>query len=119
MIDKSKRLRDLQARVSRGDTAAEGELRKELEPWMVLMVRRAMRLPGDGSPLEVLVQAELARLAAFPEDRQAAENPGLVRQIAQRICSTMIDRLRLTPAGYRGQRDTIRDWQSVRGSGPF
>jgi hypothetical protein len=118
MIDKSKRLRDLQARVSRGDTAAEGELRKELEPWMVLMVRRAMRLPGDGSPLEVLVQAELARLAAFP-DRQASENPGLVRQIAQRICSTMIDRLRLTPAGYYDARETIRDWQSVRGSDPF
>ncbi len=113
MIDKAKYLVDLQARVSRGDRAAEGELRRELEPWIALMVRRALRLPGDGSTLESLVQAEIGRWPAFAQSRQASENPKVVRQIARRVCSTVIDRLRLDSGGFRGRRNTVCDWRSV------
>jgi hypothetical protein len=115
MIDKRQQLEQLQARVSRGDRAAEGDLRRELEPWIALMVRRALRLPENGSPLEGLVQAEIGRWPAFAQSRHAAENPKVVGQIAQRVCATMIDRLRLDSGGFRDRRDTVCDWRSVCG----
>jgi hypothetical protein len=115
MIDKRQHLEDLQARLRQGDAVAEGKLREELGPWIALMVRRALRLPGDGAPLEGLVQAEIGRWPAFARSRQASENPKVVRQIAQRVCSTVIARLRLDSGGLRGRRDTVCDWRSVYG----
>ena len=47
---KNNDLHDLEARVSRGDAGAEGELLNRLEPQMVCMVRRALRSKPSASP---------------------------------------------------------------------
>jgi hypothetical protein len=115
MTDQCQPLEDLEARVSRGDRAAEGELRRQLEPWIALMVRRAMRLPEAGSPLQGLVQAEMDRLPVYLANYRAAEHPRLVQQIVQRIYLTMIHRLRSDPGGWRDRRDTANAWRTIHG----
>src|SRR5262249_757704 len=102
----SNQLKELETRVSRGDPSAEGELLDELEPQMVFMVRRALRTsPGD-SPLDRMIRKEIDRLTPEPGQGRSLEERGLVRQIAQRVCAAMIDRLRPSPMEYR-ERDTI------------
>jgi hypothetical protein len=121
-MNKAKRLEELQTRVRRGDAGAEDELRRELEPWVAWMVRRMMRLPPAGSPLESLIQAAMHRLPADFATQSAAENPRIARQIAQRVCLTLINRLRSQPSPPEwgrvrvggNRQDTVRDWRSVR-----
>jgi len=105
MIGYSKQLKELETRVSRGDPMAEGELLNELEPQMQCMVRRAMRTNRGNSPLERLIWMEINRLVPAPSQRPVFEDRGLVRQVAQRVCAAVIDRLR--PSHWDAPKDTI------------
>jgi hypothetical protein len=100
-------LHDLEARVSRGDAGAEGELLSRLEPQMVCMVRRALRSKPSASPLDRIIRAEIRRLTPWQQEQPALEERGLVRQVAQRVCAAVIDRLRPTRPDPRNIHDTI------------
>jgi hypothetical protein len=99
-------LHDLEARVSRGDARAEGELLNRLEPQMVCMVRRALRSKPSASPIDRLIRAEIRRLTPWKQE-QPLEEGGLVRQVAQRVCAAVIDRLRPSRPDPRSAHDTI------------
>jgi hypothetical protein len=103
MIPETSQLQELEARVSRGDTAAEGELLNRLEPQMVCMVRRAMRCRPNATPLDRLIRAEINRLSPA----QSTDDHGLAYQVARRICAAVVDRLRPKPLGIREMRDTV------------
>jgi len=100
-------LHDLEARVSRGDSRAEGELLNRLEPQMVCMVRRALRSKPSASPLDRLIRAEIRRLTPWKQEQPQLEEGGLVRQVAQRVCAAVIDRLRPSRPDPRNIHDTI------------
>ncbi len=107
MNPNTSQLQELEARVSRGDAAAEGELLNRLEPQMVCMVRRAMRSQPNATPLDRLIRAEISRLSLGNEQNPDLEDGRLARRVAQRICATMIDRLRPKPLTIREMRDTV------------
>jgi hypothetical protein len=94
MTLKNNNLSELEARVSRGDSGAEGELLDQLEPQMVCMVRRALRSKPSQSPLDRLIRAEIRRMTPWKDHQPSPEEGGLVRQVAQRVCAAFIDRLR-------------------------
>lgn len=100
-------LHDLEARVSQGDSRAEGELLNQLEPQMVCMVRRALRSKPSFSPLDRLIRAEIRRMTPWKEHQPSPEEGGLVRQVAQRVCAAVIDRLRPQRTDPRSVHDTI------------
>jgi|SRR5438093_13644912 len=104
---KNNDLHDLEARVSRGDAGAEGELLNRLEPQMVCMVRRALRSKPSASPLDRLIRAEIRRLTPWKHEQPPLEEGGLVRQVAQRVCAAVIDRLRPNRPDPRNTHDTI------------
>jgi hypothetical protein len=107
MIPETSQLQELEARVSRGDAAAEGELLNRLEPQMVCMVRRAMRCRPNATPLDRLIRAEIGRLSPPSPQNQSMDDRRLAHQVAQRICAAVIDRLRPKPLGIREMRDTV------------
>jgi hypothetical protein len=107
MIPETSQLQELEARVSRGDTAAEGELLNRLEPQMVCMVRRAMRCRPNATPLDRLIRAEINRLSPTTPQSQGFDDRGLAYQVARRICAAVVDRLRPKPLGIREMRDTV------------
>ncbi len=100
-------LSELEARVSRGDSRAEGELLNRLEPQMVCMVRRALRSRPSESPLDRLIRAEIRRMTPWKNQQTSPEEGGLVRQVAQRVCAAVIDRLRPHRPDPRSMHDTI------------
>jgi hypothetical protein len=107
MTNRSENLSELEARVSRGDSRAEGELLNQLEPQMVCMVRRALRSRPSQSPLDRLIRAEIRHLTQWKNQPQSPEEGGLVRQVAQRVCAAVIDRLRPHRSDPRSIHDTI------------
>jgi len=107
MTYKNNDLSELEARVSRGDAGAEGELLNQLEPQMVCMVRRALRSRPSQSPLDRLIRAEIRRMTPWQNQQPSPEEGGLVRQVAQRVCAAFIDRLRPQRPDPRSVHDTI------------
>ena len=100
-------LSELEARVSRGDSGAEGELLIKLEPQMVCMVRRALRSRPSETPLDRLIRAEIRRVTPWKDQPASPEEGGFVRQVAQRVCAAVIDRLRPHRPDSRSVHDTI------------
>jgi hypothetical protein len=107
MIPETSQLQELEARVSRGDTTAEGELLNRLEPQMVCMVRRAMRCRPNATPLYQLIRAEINRLSPAEPQGHGTDDHGLAHQVARRICAAVVDRLRPKALGIREMRDTV------------
>jgi hypothetical protein len=89
---KTNHLSGLAARIRWGDPWAAEELRRELVPQMVRIVRRALRLDGSANGLELQIHAEADRLRA----QCAAEDEGeaLVCRVAGNLCESLIGRLR-------------------------
>jgi len=107
MTNRTNNLSDLEARVSRGDSRAEGELLNQLEPQMVCMVRRALRSRPSQSPLDRLIRAEIRHMTQWKNQPQSPEEAGLVRQVAQRVCAAVIDRLRPQRSDLWSIHDTV------------
>ncbi|SRR5260370_39158185 len=100
---------ELQARVARGDAAAARELRERLQPAIACMIRRALRFPAEGSPLQAAVRAEIRRLGLTARGALLAEDRQIVRLIAGRICRGLFDRFRL-PSARLPAEETLSDW---------
>lgn len=109
MHSQSSGLQELAGRVRHGDQIATVELRRELESSMVPMVRRVVRTGHESSDFSRKVLAEWKQLPRAEWHRRSDDEERLIRQVAQRICESVIERLRRSPSN-RGIRETIRDW---------
>jgi hypothetical protein len=107
MTFQNNNLSELEARVTRGDSRAEGELLSQLEPQMVCMVRRALRSRPSQSPLDRMIRAEIRHMNQSKNLPRSPEEGGLVRQVAQRVCAAVIDRLRPHRPDPRSIQDTV------------
>jgi hypothetical protein len=108
MFHLNQRLNNLSDQVRRGNTAAAGQLRRQLEPALRHLVRHTLRSEDVGSPLAHRVRAEIARAG---EHALSFANPeALVERVAADLCDRVIARLR------RGGR-TTNLWDTLRRSG--
>jgi hypothetical protein len=95
------RLHALAVRIGRGDRAAAAELRRELEPGIVRMVRRVLRTRTAASPLAERILSEVRRL-------NRAGKGAVAPRVARAICQSLVDELCATPDCWPALRDTIR-----------
>jgi hypothetical protein len=98
----------LAARVTLGDSTAAEQLRRELEPQLVHIVRRTIRSGTGASPLARRILAEARQVAGstrdHPDDRE-----WLIGQVARGLCASMVGRLRQGPAPHQPLRETVRN----------
>ena len=95
-------LRDLMARLARGDPTARAELSRGLEPRLARIVRRVLA-QGGRSRLARLIRAEAAR----QRGGELADRDALIQRIARRLCDVLLGRL--PPGGWVGRDETRRE----------
>src|SRR5262245_48765471 len=94
----------LAARARRGDGAALVRLRDELEGALARVVRGALRPGRRPSPLAANIRAVAARVVA---DGRAGDREVLVREVAGRVCRSVLGGL--APGRARAADETVRD----------
>lgn len=94
MYEQTNPYRDLEQRIRQRDYAAAVEMQRNLEPKMVHMVRYTLRSRKAATPLARRILAEVDRLPRLPRAWLPDEEEGVVRNIAHRVCASMIDRMR-------------------------
>lgn len=99
-------LERLATRARHGDVGAGAQLRQELEPQMVRIVRRAVRAGGD-SPLARRI-TDAARRAMPLGPPQSADPDGLARRVAHSLCDAVLGQLQPRPPGAPGRCETVR-----------
>jgi hypothetical protein len=97
----------LAAQVSRGDPDARTELRQKLEPHMARLVRRAMRLRTDTSPLARRIYATAHATATNHPTTTVGGREGLVSQVARSMCESLLGRLQPGTALVPEMQDTV------------
>ncbi len=86
--------RELEQRIRMRDHAAAAEMQRHLEPKMVHMVRYTLRSRKATTPLARCILDEADRMTRPARAWLPHEEEGVVRRIAHRVCTTMIDRMR-------------------------
>lgn len=94
MYEHKNRYRELEQRIRQRDQAAAVEMQRDLEPKMVHMVRYTLRSRKATTPLARCILDEVERLPRQPRAWLPDEEEGVVRNIAHRVCASMIDRMR-------------------------
>ena len=80
---------ELTERVSRGDGDARVQLRQQLEPELVRIVR--LTLAGDGtSPVARRIFAEARRLASETDEESETSREEVVREVAHSLCNLIL-----------------------------
>jgi len=102
-------LEQLAWRARQGDSGARAELCRQLEPSMLLMVRRTLQQGLFPPGLPQRIQEECRRVA--PSATSLKELPAyLTAQVARNLCSRLVDRLQGDPRGPQHLRDTVVGW---------
>jgi hypothetical protein len=109
MFHLSQQLNNLSDQVRRGETAAAGRLRRQLEPALRRLVRHALRSEDVASPLARRVRAEIAFVRAGEPAVPSVNSEALAERITASLCDRVIARLR------RGGRKTTL-WDTLRPS---
>lgn len=94
-------LRHLAARVSAGDAGATAELRRELEPHVRRIARRALRPSAAASALTRRVRAAAARLTPDDLRRPLRDPERLAGPVACDLCEALVGRLQAGAVGNR------------------
>ena len=88
-----------------GDTTARSQMARQLAPQMVYIVRRVIQEGRDRSVLDRRILAEAARVGLHAGIVSNDERERLIFTVAQRLCSTVLARLRDTE---HGADETVR-----------
>ncbi len=96
----------LTRRTKQGDVNAQAELRKQLEPGMVMLIRQTLRSGSFRTPIGQRILEESRRVAAFTTPPR--ELPVfLLTQVARNLCSRLVDRMQSDPFGPQHLRETV------------
>ena len=90
-----------------GDSNAQGELRRKLEPEIVRMVRRVVRNGAGQSSVDRCILAEASRVGLDARAAASAEGEHLIRKVAQCVSSRFVEGLRSAPVRQRLHQDTV------------
>ena len=108
MINPSDKLQNLANRAKQGDAAALAELRKELAPSMVHLVRQALRAAPPRTSLDSQVHAAVRPLRDLSDLPASVESSMLENQLAQRLCSAVCGRVRAGFPHNNRMQETVR-----------
>jgi hypothetical protein len=99
---------DLAARVGTDDSAALARLRRELEPQMVRIVRRAIGRGNRRSALAQRIHVTAERFSRLGPDHPAEDREWLIGQVARHMCDTLLGGTPKRPAGGQWLKETVR-----------
>ena len=97
----------LAVRVEEGDTGAQSELRRQLEPELVRIVRRVIRHGVGRTPVDRRILAEARRLGLDAASAQTAAGECLIRSVASSVGALLIAGLRPRAVDPHAIGDTI------------
>ena len=109
MFTENDKLAVLARRVSRGDAAAAAELKHELEPRAVYMVRDVMRTRTAYNWIERYALAAINRLPGRGRDLPPDDQEQHARRLARSLCVAFVQRLRPGPARRLTPRERMCD----------
>src|SRR5438477_6813080 len=92
MNEEIQQLLALKARVLRGEPGAAEEFRQALEPYLPLIVRRALRPGAQATSQTCWIHAEANRVQERDPDL-APDSAALAEEVAHRLSARAIDRL--------------------------
>jgi hypothetical protein len=81
-------------RTEAGDSFAQGELRRKLEPEMVRIVRRVVQHGAGRSSMDRRILAEADRVGLDAEAAAGADGELLIRKVARCVSALFVDGLR-------------------------
>lgn len=102
-------LHQLAARARTGDAGAAVALRRELEPHMLHIVRRAMRSTTGPSAVTRRVREALGRLSGGKVDQMGSDPDHLLYRVADDLCESLIGRLQAEQPRHRPLCETVRN----------
>lgn len=85
---------NLADRAERGDAIAKTQLRRQLEPELIHIVRRVIQEGRGRTMLDRRILAEASRVGLDVGVHSGEERERLLLVVAQRVCSTVVSRLR-------------------------
>jgi hypothetical protein len=109
MSSANQTMQDLARRARQGDALALAELREDLRPQMVRIVRRALRSETDNPPLVQGIRATADQVRCSAKNRAAKDSDGLIGQIARRHCDLLARKLQGDAFAGRTLRETMRN----------
>lgn len=92
---------------ARGDASAKVQLRRELEPELVRIVRRVVQHGTGYSPLDRRILAEADRFGLDSVTAASDQEDFLVRQVARAICAQVVSGSRPAPRKSVVSEDTV------------
>jgi hypothetical protein len=94
-------------RAGLGDASAKVQLRRELEPELVRIVRRVIQNGAGSSALDCRIRAVADSLGLDARAAAGEDGEFLVRQVAQRVCAIVMARSKPAPRERSVLEDTV------------
>jgi len=94
-------------RAEEGDSIAHGELRRQLEPEMVRIVRRVIQAGVGRSSMDRRILAEAYRVGLDADAAVGESGDILIRKVARCISSLFVDGLRGKQVKQFSRNDTV------------
>jgi hypothetical protein len=91
-------------RAETGDSSAQSDLRRKLEPEMICIVRRVIQQGNAHTAMDRRILAEARRLGL---DTAGAEIDLLIRKVASSVSNLFVDRLRAKPSDRFRMGETV------------
>lgn len=97
----------LALRAGNGDVSAKAQLRRDLEPELIHIVRRVLQEGTRRSPLERSILAEAERLGLNADGSETDDGEFLVQQVARSVCSMVLAGVKPIPRPHYRAEDTV------------
>ena len=96
-------------RAEDGDSSAQGELSRKLEPELVHIVRRVIQSGAGHSSMDRRILAEARRVGLDADVARSEEGELLIRKVARCVSSLLLDGLRAKHADHFPRNETVRN----------
>lgn len=96
-------------RVEEGDSSAQGELSRKLEPELVHIVRRVVQSGAGHSSMDRRILAEARRVGLDADMAKSEGGEQLVRKVARCVSSLLLNGLRAKQADHLLRNETVRN----------
>jgi hypothetical protein len=100
-------LESLEARAGRGDRTASADLRRELEPQLLHIVRSTLRRGETDTPLARCVMAEAYRHKTDPRLGRFDSPESLIAAVARRVCDAVVSQASAAANPRRWLQETV------------
>jgi hypothetical protein len=96
-------------RAAEGDSSAQGELSRKLEPELVHIVRRVVQSGAGYSSMDRRILAEARRIGLDADAATSEDGELLIRRVARCVSALLLDGLRAKQADHFTRNETLRN----------